>query len=284
LHPLFARLALSASTLALASCVTITTLPRAIVHTPSGAVVRVLPCGDANTAIVPTHAVTLDPSAIRVVSWNIHKQADAGWRRDLVSLSKASDLVLLQEAVLDPPIRDLIDDSGLDWIMASSFGYGGFDIGVLTASRVPPLSTCTARAVEPLLRIPKSAIVSWFALPGSERMLAVANVHAINFSLLLGEYTAQLDAIADALAAHPGPIILAGDFNTWSDARDRALRRVAARLGMTEVALPANARSRFLGHEVDHIFVRGLVAVASAAIPVKSSDHNPVLATLRVTQ
>ena len=59
------------------------------------------------------------------------------------------------------------------------------------------------------------------------------------------------------------------------------MRDVASRLGLAEVALPGNARSRFLGREVDHISVRGLAPVAAYAVAVTSSDHNPVLATLR---
>lgn len=278
---IFRRVAPCALALALAGCVTITTQPRAIVRTPDGTAVRVLPCRAVAAARSPAHAAPLDPAAIRVLSWNIHKQADPGWLRDLGTFSQRSDLVLLQEAVLDPSIQRLIDGAGLDWIMASSFGYSGFDVGVLTASRVRPVGTCTVRAIEPLLRIPKSAIISWFALQGGTHTLAVANVHAINFSLALRGYREQLGAIADALAGHDGPIILAGDFNTWSAAREAALRAVVARLDLTEVALPENARTRFLGREVDHIYVRGLAAVAASAIAVTSSDHNPVLATLR---
>jgi endonuclease/exonuclease/phosphatase (EEP) superfamily protein YafD len=39
----------------------------------------------------------------------------------------------------------------------------------------------------------------------------------------------------------------------------------------------------FLGHQLDHIYTRGLEVVASNAMEVTSSDHNPVMATLRLT-
>ncbi|HEY3533273.1 MAG TPA: EEP domain-containing protein, partial [Casimicrobiaceae bacterium] len=61
-----------------------------------------------------------------------------------------------------------------------------------------------------------------------------------------------------------------------------ALREVARRLGLTEVSMPTDRRTRFFGHQVDRIYVRGLVATSASAVPVTSSDHNPVLATLRV--
>jgi endonuclease/exonuclease/phosphatase (EEP) superfamily protein YafD len=274
----------SALAFALAGCVTLTSEPRAIVRTPEGVAVRVLACPIGGLESQASHARpgALDPDAIRVFTWNIHKQADAGWPRDLQALSRRADLLLLQEAVLDPTLRDLIDRQGLDWIMASSFTYAGRDVGVVTAARVPPAATCTTRALEPLLRIPKSAVVSWFALRGRLERLAVANVHAINFSVSLPAYRAQLDALADALRAHAGPLILAGDFNTWTQGREDALREVAGRLGLTEVSMPTDRRTRFFGHQVDRIYVRGLVTTSASAVPVTSSDHNPVLATVRV--
>jgi endonuclease/exonuclease/phosphatase (EEP) superfamily protein YafD len=272
------RLVTVAAALALAGCVTIMPTPRAILR-HAGAVS--LPCDVARPLAATFRTSALDPHAIRILTWNIHKQADAGWLRDLRRFAAQSDVVLLQEAVLDEPITQLIDGEGFDWAMASSFEFAGADIGVMTVSRVAPLDVCTLRADEPLLHIPKSTVVARYALAGRVQTLAIANIHAINFSLSLDAYRAQLDAIADTLAEHRGPLIVAGDLNTWSSARSAAVRDVASRLGLAEVALPGNARSRFLGREVDHIYVRGLAPVAAYAVAVTSSDHNPVLATQR---
>ena len=52
------------------------------------------------------------------------------------------------------------------------------------------------------------------------------------------------------------------------------------RLGLTEVKLPQDERTLFLGRHVDHILIRGLHVRAARAIVVTSSDHNPVTATL----
>jgi endonuclease/exonuclease/phosphatase (EEP) superfamily protein YafD len=127
-------------------------------------------------------------------------------------------------------------------------------------------------------------VITWFPLRDRSETLAVANVHSINFSLSLGAYRAQLTALADALAHHEGPIILAGDLNTWTDERAKAVRDVATRLGLTEVPFAVGLRSAFLGHELDRIFTRELALVASAATGVTSSDHNPVAATLRLAR
>jgi endonuclease/exonuclease/phosphatase (EEP) superfamily protein YafD len=87
----------------------------------------------------------------------------------------------------------------------------------------------------------------------------------------------------EALARHDGPIVFAGDLNTWTAGRDEAVRETAAALGLTEIRFDEDKRRLFLGKQLDHVFVRGLVTTAAGAIEVVSSDHNPVRATLRLT-
>jgi endonuclease/exonuclease/phosphatase (EEP) superfamily protein YafD len=270
----------------LAGCITLTEQPRALVAQAAGIEVTTLGCtaalqrAQAAPATGP-HAA-LDPDAIRIATWNIHKQGDDGWGRDLAALAFGSDVLLLQEVRLQNALRDILDEAGMRWVMASSFLYADADNGVLTATRVAPVASCTQRAVEPLLRLPKSAVIDWLPLAGTGRTLAVANVHAINFSLSLDAYRAQLEALADTLVAHDGPIVLGGDLNTWSEARLDAVRAVASRLGLTEIAYAPDERSIFLGRELDHLLVRGLDVVAAGAYRVRSSDHNPVDAVVRL--
>ena len=284
----FARfLAAVAGAAALAGCVTLTVEPRALLLDSDGKVeVQSLACsGPAfvarRTGGMPA-AEALDSSAIRLLTWNVHKQDDPGWDRDLARFAAANDVVLLQEAVLRPSLREIIEGAGMRWVMASSFIYSDADIGVVTGSRKVPLTSCTQRVVEPLIRIPKSGVISWFRLAGRDDTLAVVNVHAINFAIILDGYRAQLEALGDALADHPGPIIFAGDLNTWTESRNDVMRAVATRLGMTEIAFKDDKRTLFMGKQLDHIYVRGLEMVDAEAIPVKSSDHNPVRATFRV--
>jgi endonuclease/exonuclease/phosphatase (EEP) superfamily protein YafD len=289
------RFASSILLAALCGCITLTVEPRAVVSLPGGtarvmtlkceAVDRVLQAAGAGEA-----ADVLNRRPLRLLVWNIHKQGDFGWERDLSGFAAASDVMLLQETVLQPALRDILDDSGLRWVMASSFLLGADDNGVLTATRIAPIASCTQRAVEPLIRIPKSAVISWLPITdtrtdtrtGSRETLAIANVHSINFELAPDVYRSQLEALADALAAHRGPIIFAGDFNTWNDARDGVVAEIAARLGLTELNLRVDQRAVFFGRHLDHIFIRGLQLIDVGAIPVTSSDHNPLAATLRI--
>jgi endonuclease/exonuclease/phosphatase (EEP) superfamily protein YafD len=275
----------------LAACVTLTVDPRALVYDPPGIRVEALSCPAAAKAArsaVPWGNAggkdALDPDAIRIVTWNIHKEGDEGWQQDLARFAGSNDLLLLQEATLLDSLQDVLQRAGLRWVMASSFIIGSADIGVLTATRAMPVASCTQRFVEPLIQLPKSAVITWLPLAGTTQMLAVGNVHAINFTLSLGTYRAQLAALADVLAEHDGPIVLAGDLNTWTGDRAQVVREIAARLGMVEVTFAEDRRTRFLGNELDHILVRGLDVVASSAVPVTSSDHNPVEVVLRLTR
>jgi len=275
--------------LVLGGCVSLTVEPRALLLDSDGRVqVQSLACtGPAFTARLGrtmADSEALDPAAIRLLTWNIHKQDDAGWDRDLASFAASSDILLLQEVVLAPALRSVVEDAGMRWVMASSFLYSDFDIGVVTGSRKTPLASCTQRVVEPLIRIPKSAVISWFRVAGQSATLAVVNVHAINFALGLTGYRAQLDALRAALVDHPGPIIFAGDLNTWTDARNQAMRDVGTALGLTEIEFREDRRSVFLGKQLDHVYARGLELVDAEAIPVKSSDHNPVRVTFRVAR
>lgn len=268
----------------LASCVAITEKARALVYEPAGVAVRSLDCDDAVRMAVnrASQGTAIDASAIRLLTWNVHKQEDEGWDRDLARFAAATDILLLQEVTLTEPIAQLLQSADMRWVMASSFIYREHDIGVLTATRVAPVANCTQRMTEPLLRLPKSAVISWLRLPGTDETLAVANVHAVNFTLTLGAYRDQLRALGAALAGHRGPIVLGGDMNTWTEERLDAVRELGTRLGLTELTFPEkDLRSLFLGRQLDHVFVRGLAVTRVEAIPVKSSDHNPVLAVLR---
>jgi len=272
---------------ALCGCIVLTADPRAVISGPGGSAKALsLQCQAADRLLRDAGTGgagdALDARPFRILTWNIHKQVDAGWQQDLAAFASASDVVLLQETVLDPALHRIVDDAGLGWVLASSFMYDENDVGVLTATRLAPVASCTQRAVEPILRIPKSAVITWLRIAGSPQTLAIVNVHAINFELLPYGYRAQIEAIADALAGHEGPILWAGDFNTWSDARDRVLAESVARLGLVEIEPADDRRTRFFGRHLDHIFVRGIEVVAMQAIVVTSSDHNAMAATLRV--
>jgi len=277
------RFLLAAFMAVVAGCVAVPERQHALVLQSDGTVVqRTLRCEDPPEK-GPVREGALDPALIRLASWNLHKEADAGWQSDLRRLIEQSDVLLLQEAGVSPELRGVVEREGRAWMLSSAFEYQGSEYGVLTATRVPPVSACTLRANEPLLGIPKAALVTRYRIAGRDETLAVVNVHAINFTLGTGEYGAQLNAAADVLRDHRGPIIFAGDFNTWNDERLAVVRSIAARLSLSPVTLATDERTRFMGeHIFDWIYARGLEVVAASAWRVTSSDHNPVTASFRV--
>ncbi len=281
----FLRRSLGAALIALAAaCTTVPPVQQAFAIDDDGAAIgRSLRCGgDAAAAGGQRRAEPLPGPTLRLLSWNLHKNGDAGWDADLARFAAASDLLLIQEAALTDALQRVLADAGYDWLLASAFAQNGRETGVLSAARVRPAGACTQRFFEPLLQLPKSAVITRYALRGAEGTLAVANVHSINFTLGLSGYRAQLEAIAAELEGHRGPVIVAGDFNTWSPARLEVVDDVMRAMGLGAVLLPVDTRSRFNGHHVDYVFVRGLDVVDALAPEVASSDHNPVLVTLRV--
>ena len=269
--------------LALAGCVIVPGADRMLVSADiQGIAVVSRPCGAGTTETPAVADAAALPDPLRVASWNIHKGFDAGWQAELARIA-TDDVVLLQEAWLDDALRATLDRAGLSWQMAGAFLMNGRDAGVLTAARAAPLVSCTVRTWEPLLGTPKSALIARFRVRGHGATLAIANLHAINFTLSAGgAYGRQLDAVRTELAAHDGPIVLAGDFNTWSDERVAAVDALARGLGLSAVAFRPDARERFSDHVVDYIFVRGFDVIDARAVAVTSSDHNPVFAVLRV--
>lgn len=273
--------------LALAACATVPTEERLLTLQPGGAIAASSqPCGTPRQAApapvagaAPVQAA-LDPQALRIVSWNIHKGEDAGWQADLARFGADHDVLLLQEAVLTPAMRAVLERASFNWHMVGAFAQGDEERGVMIATRIAPLESCTLRAYEPLFPLPKSALVARYALKGHARPVAIANLHGINFTLGLGRFTEQLEAVAAELARHDGPVVFAGDFNTWSQQRHEILGAIAARLGLTAVAFAPDGRRRTFGLHLDHLFVRGFAVARAEAPDVKSSDHNPILVEL----
>ncbi len=274
----FALLALAGT-----GCVNLHVAGRAIVLDRARGAIEVLaPCAGSHPPGPTEDGPALDPDAIPLITWNIHKNADAGWDSDLSLFVASHALVLLQEVHFEPAITNILEASGHQWMLASAFGLAGRDTGVMTASVVPPASACVLRQREPLLRLPKSAIVSRYRVRGRDNTLAVANIHSINFALAQGAYRAQLADVVAELADHQGPIVFAGDLNTWTAGRKAVLAVLAGSLGLQEVQLASDARRRFLGKQVDYAFVRGLDVINAWVIEVDSSDHHPVRMTLRI--
>lgn len=228
-------------------------------------------------------SAALDPAGFTLSTWNIYKGQMPGWRGDLDRLYEESDILLLQESHMDPGMLRWLAGGKLDWSMAHAFTYRDFWTGVLTAGRVQQAALCAQRTPEPYIRLPKTVLISYFPLQGSRSPLMVVNMHGINFTLGSGTLSEQLADLEKLVEKHPGPLIVAGDMNTWSRQRMQRVDDLARKHGLQRVEFQQSASVHF-GRQVDHVYYRGLQPLASHVIPVQSSDHYPLVVTFRNRQ
>jgi endonuclease/exonuclease/phosphatase (EEP) superfamily protein YafD len=131
--------------------------------------------------------------------------------------------------------------------------------------------------MEPLLLLPKSTLISRYRLKGSVDTLLVGNIHAVNFTLGTEAFRSQLDRLASVLDEHDGPVIVAGDFNNWSQSRSDVLQEALIETGLLrKVAFDGKSPRTVLGHTVDHVYYRGLTVVAGRVFETDTSDHDPI--------
>ncbi|MEX2365314.1 MAG: endonuclease/exonuclease/phosphatase family protein [Pseudohongiellaceae bacterium] len=227
------------------------------------------------------HSATLNPSQIRILNWNIQKQSNPLWRRDIRQLSCDVDLAMFQEVHLAEPFLSCFDDS---WCHSFARGYSTWNrqTGVVTLASAQHLSHQPIAICEPLIRIPKATNVTTYGLLDYERPLLVVNLHAINFSFGINSYHLQLQQIEKILNAHDGPVIFAGDFNAWHPKRIKLLLEFAKQLKLLEVPFAEDFRKQVFGRHLDYVFIRDLRINDAQTQQVMSSDHNPMLATLSV--
>ncbi|WP_028024669.1 endonuclease/exonuclease/phosphatase family protein [Enterovibrio calviensis] len=209
---------------------------------------------------------------LNVAVWNIYKQQLDGWDTELSTLSKRNALILLQEAQSKPRLSQYIEREGWHSNQAYAFAVNGEIAGVMTLSDAIPKRVCAYTKVEPYLRLPKSALYSQFALSNGES-LSVVNIHSINFTFGTDEYRAQLRALVQAASGLDGPLIVAGDLNTWSDERLELVSEELHHLGLAEVEFRRDERLKVFGHALDHLFYRGVELKASSSQSTSASDH-----------
>jgi endonuclease/exonuclease/phosphatase (EEP) superfamily protein YafD len=224
----------------------------------------------------------IDPDGFTLFNWNVMKEGREGWREDFRRLAADADLLTLQEASLTEELRRELEEGRYHWDLTAAFLYQKRETGVLTGSRTAPASLCLTRFSEPLAVIPKTVLVSRYPLAGRDRFLLVANVHLINFTVDTKRYREQLQELEKILASHEGPLLLTGDFNTWSARRMGVVDGLVERLGLRGVEFAEEDLASFFGRPVDHVFYRGLETADARVLKVSTSDHNPVMVRFSV--
>jgi endonuclease/exonuclease/phosphatase (EEP) superfamily protein YafD len=239
------------------------------------------------------HPRLLSHRSIKVLSWNIAKRnQQLQWQHDFQSLLtlQQPDLVFLQEVKLCANTQQMPSLESLNWQFVPNFidGYTLTYAGILTAAKAMHLETqpLLSQDCEPITNTPKVSLLSRYALPGSSTCLLAVNTHIINF-VELKAFRAQLQTLAAAITAHRGPVILSGDFNTWSQSRWQILSEITRQLQLKPVGFHPEDRlkiKRFLlSPPLDHIFYRDLTPQpisAKVLDHISSSDHKPICVEL----
>jgi endonuclease/exonuclease/phosphatase (EEP) superfamily protein YafD len=231
----------------------------------------------------PPQADALDGQAIRILNWNIQKSSQAGWVEDLNRLATGADLVMLQEAILEAELRDKLEGN-YHVVFAPGYFSEDYRSGVFTASRVPPQAHCTLSHQEPWLGTPKATNITEYPLAGTNHRLLVINLHMVNFTLGMEDFAAQIEALSPLLLAHEGPLLVAGDFNTWSESRRAHVEAFMAEHQLSAVKFTPDHRTTIWSMPLDHLYLRGLRPLEAKTIAVETSDHNPLLVTLEVSE
>ncbi len=219
---------------------------------------------------------------LNVLVWNVYKQNRESLYSELTRYAQNQQLLLLQEASLDSEFLSWIKEQ--KWLANQVNAFKAFDVsaGVLNLGRHAPMLACAELQTEPWLRLPKSGIYAKYAL-SNDQFLIVVNLHAINFTVGTKEYQQQLNAFKQALSSHSGPVLVAGDFNSWSDARQQALQTSLSAYGLKSVKFHPDHRKTFItGLALDHVFYRGMTLIDASTPISEASDHNPLLVSFRL--
>jgi endonuclease/exonuclease/phosphatase (EEP) superfamily protein YafD len=214
---------------------------------------------------------------LTVLVWNIYKQKQDSLYEELEVRASDADLSLLQEVYLDDEYKKWLFLH--DWVGQQVNAFESFEIssGVFNISKATPSKVCAEIMVEPWLQLPKSALFALYPL-SSGQQLAVANLHSINFTFGTEEFKAQLSELKSRMDKHNGPILFAGDFNSWSKSRMRQLTSVMATLGLSQVTFEPDHRKKFItGLALDHVFYRDMKVKRAEAPLSDASDHNPLI-------
>lgn len=224
----------------------------------------------------------LNPEQITILNWNLQKQSSRLLLTELDSLQEVTDVVALQEAVLEPHFLEALrHHDEFSWTP----GYRGLkhQTGVLTLTRMAPLEASQHLSHEPWLRTPKAIHITRHAFDGHGQDLLLVNLHAVNFTFGDRAFRDQLALLLPYLDKHQGPTVVTGDFNTWNRARNRCLKDFVEYCRLGEVSFDEDHRKHVLPNPLDHMFIRGLEIDAASTCRTITSDHNPLMARLHVS-
>ena len=219
---------------------------------------------------------------LRVVTYNIHYGYDTDWHLSLEAQAQTIEqagagVVALQEVDTGRPTSYMIDDAL--WL-ARRLGMEAVYLpcverltGIALLSRYPILDSDTLLLPSEL----EQTGIIWAELDVGGTPV---DAFAIWMGLKPEERARQIDAALPFIAAHPGPAVFGGDFNSTPDSPvyARIARAgfldpfVALQLGSPPTDPAINPVER-----IDFVWLRGLTPVAAQVADSTASDHRLVV-------
>lgn len=225
------------------------------------------------------------PRTFNLCVWNLHKGSGAAhFESDFRRLARENTMILAQEALLSPNLRQTFEMTGFQSIHAASYRRSdGMLDGVMSASKAPPTApperVVSARS-EPIFRTPKVAVVTEYEVLGSAKPLTVVNAHSTLFRSV-AQARREMHWLMSGIARNGGPLIVAGDFNTFSRGHFLMMSRELSRWGLRHARIPEDPRPR--RKNLDHIYTRGVVISGQELRQdVTSSDHYPIVCRVSI--
>lgn len=252
-----------------------------------------VPIEEAHSVSGQSYDVDFSPESIKVFIWNIKKSEMPTWKEEFLSIGQDKDLFIIQEAYR----KDLFNETAakftdVRWDMGISFLYtliNNTPTGTMIGSKVRPTEVLIQHSqdLEPVVFTPKAITFAKYAIEKHQKELLVISVHGINFTSF-GAFKRQMIQARDYIKKHDGPVLFAGDFNTWTNERTEFLERLVWRLGLKAVEFKNGNRrmvGRFTNNYLDHSFIRGLSVKNAEVLPDASgSDHKPLVLEVSVTR
>lgn len=223
------------------------------------------------------------PSEFSLLNWNIYKQQNKQWATALIEWAKQADLITLQEVKYSTHFIKLARQHQLHHLHNIAFIYQDTLYGVNTLSKTYPTQVCGTRYAEPWSIIPKTGLATTYKIQGSTHPLLLINLHGVNFTFTAEPLKEQITPYIQLIKQYKGPVIITGDFNTWTDARLEEVVLTLTTLGFIATQFSDDHRLTTFGLPLDHVFYRKLHLIDAQSIPTNASDHSPQLVRFSVT-
>jgi endonuclease/exonuclease/phosphatase (EEP) superfamily protein YafD len=225
------------------------------------------------------------PDTFGILCWNVYKKntIHIGFQPFLQKLTQEQeiDFLLFQEANFKDDRHFTLPNFTFD--AAANLEFRGEFYGVLSASRVEAKNAQAylSEGRESLIGPHKSLLMSEYPFEDGSRLL-ILNVHAINFRENQ-RYHKELERFLELMKHHEGPMIVAGDFNSWNKKRIQKLHEIREKLALNTVPFKqADKVKSFMGNHLDFIFYRGVDLLKFSVYQNHGlSDHNPLFAQFK---